>query len=125
MAEPKNAPAAAETAKAPATTENKNIGLAVRLAPVADSDLPVVANYTAVNISPGMAFIDFGFIEPGMLSALPRMVQQGTKLPENINCKLAVRVAMGYEALSNLQQQLAQVMTNLQAATAAAAKKAS
>lgn len=103
--------------------ENKNIGLGVRLAPVDDSDLPVVSNYTALNVSPGMAFIDFGFIEPGMLAALPRMVQQGSKLPENINCKLAVRVAMGYEALSNLQQQLTQVLSSLQAGSAGAAKK--
>ena len=95
----------------------------MRLTPVDDSDLPVVANYTAINVSPGMAFIDFGFIEPGMLAALPRMVQQGNKLPDNINCKLAVRVAMGYEAMSNLQQQLTQVLANLQANAGAAAKK--
>lgn len=114
-----------EVAAAAATAgqENKNIGLGVRLTPVDDSDLPVVANYTAINVSPGMAFVDFGFIEPGMLAALPRMVQQGSKLPENINCKLAVRVAMGYEALSNLQQQLTQVLANLQANATAAAKK--
>jgi len=113
---------AAPTPAAPAAAgqESKNIGLGVRLTPVDDSDLPVVANYTAINVSPGMAFIDFGFIEPGMLAALPRMVQQGNKLPDNINCKLAVRVAMGYEAMSNLQQQLTQVLTNLQAGANAA-----
>ncbi len=103
--------------------ENRNIGLGVRLTPVDDSDLPVVSNYTALNVSPGMAFIDFGFIEPGMLAALPRMVKEGSKLPENINCKLAVRVAMGYEALSNLRQQLTQMLSSLQANNAGAAKK--
>ncbi|MBM3347295.1 MAG: hypothetical protein FJY55_12470 [Betaproteobacteria bacterium] len=106
---------AAPAALAAAGQENRNIRLGVRLAPVDDFDLPVVANYTAINVSPGMAFIDFGFIKPGMLAALPRMVQQGSKLPENINCKLAVRVAMGYEALSNLQQQLTQVLEGLKA----------
>ncbi len=132
MSEQKTTPAKAPQASAnPAASapagESKNIGLSVRLTPVDDSDLPVVANYTAVNVSPGMAFVDFGFIEPGMLAALPRMVQQGNKLPENINCKLAVRVAMGFEALSNLQQQLSQVLANLQKASEAAAanKKAS
>lgn len=113
---------------APVTTQDggkeaKNIGLGVRLTPVDDSDLPVVSNYTALNVSPGMAFIDFGFIEPGVLAALPRMVQQGNKLPENINSKLAVRVAMGYEALSNLHGQLGQVLASLQAAASNAAKK--
>ncbi len=104
-------------------TENRSIGLGVRLTPIDDSDLPVVSNYTALNVSPGMAFIDFGFIEPGMLAALPRLVQQGSKLPENINCKLAVRVAMGYEALANLQQQLTQVLSSVQANNAGVAKK--
>ncbi len=103
--------------------ESKNIGLGVRLTPVDDSDLPVVSNYTAINVSPGMAFLDFGFIEPGMLAALPRMLQQGNKLPENINCKLTVRVAMGIEALSNLQQQLTQVMSTIQSNNAGTEKK--
>jgi len=58
-----------------------------------------------------------------MLAALPRLVQQGSKLPENINCKLAVRVAMGYEALANLQQQLTQVLSSVQANNAGVAKK--
>jgi hypothetical protein len=125
MADQKSAQTKSGEVAAPAAAgqESKNIGLGVRLTPVDDSDLPVVANYTAINVSPGMAFIDFGFIEPGMLAALPRMVQQGNKLPDNINCKLAVRVAMGYEAMSNLQQQLTQVLANLQANAGAAAKK--
>ena len=125
MAEQKGAPdkAAAVATQADGGKEHKNVGLGVRLTPVDDSDLPVVANYTALNASPGMAFIDFGFIEPGMLAALPRMLQQGNKLPENINCKLAVRVAMGYEALSNLQQQLTQVLASLQANAGTVAKK--
>ena len=107
--------AAVVEAKTAGDKETKNIGLGVRLTPVDDSDLPVVSNYTALNVTPGMAFVDFGFIEPGTLAALPRMVQQGSKLPDNINCKLAVRVAMGFEALSNLQQQLTQALAGIQA----------
>jgi hypothetical protein len=112
------------TSAAPAAAQNKTIGLSVRLTPVGDSDQPVVANYSAVNVSPGIAYIDFGFIEPGLLSALPRLVQEGTKLPENINCKLASRVALGFDALTNLHQQLTQVLTNLQQQATAARKQA-
>lgn len=110
-------PAAQESA--PAAAQNKTIGLSVRLTPVGDSDQPLVANYSAVNVSPGIAYIDFGFIEPGVLSALPRLVQEGAKLPDNINCKLAARVALGYDAMSNLHQQLTQVLNSLQQASAA------
>ena len=123
MADSKSTDKAPAVATQDAGKEAKNIGLGVRLTPVDDSDLPVVSNYTALNVSPGMAFIDFGFIEPGVLAALPRMVQQGNKLPENINSKLAVRVAMGYEALANLHGQLGQVLASLQAAAGNAAKK--
>jgi hypothetical protein len=90
--------------------------MSIRLVPVDNSDQPVVANYSSIDVAPGMTFIDFGFIEPGMLAALPRVARQGGKLPERISGKLAVRVAMGYDALANLHQQLGRVLTGLQAA---------
>jgi hypothetical protein len=94
---------------------NKPAGMGIRLAPVDNSDQPVVANYAALNISPGMVFVDFGFLEPGMLAALPRVAKEGGKLPERLNGKLAVRVAMGYDAVANLQQQLGRVLAGLNA----------
>lgn len=87
--------------------------LSLRLAPVNNSDQPVVANTSSVHLAPGMAYIDFGFIEPGVLAALPRVAQQGGKLPEEINGKLAVRVVMGFDVLAGLQQQLTRVMGEL------------
>jgi hypothetical protein len=102
--------------------QNRQMG--IRLAPVDNSDQPVVANYCAINVSPGMAFLDFGFLEPAMLAALPRMARSGGKLPERLNGKLAVRVALGYDALANLHQQMGQVLKGLsEAARAAGAKK--
>ena len=88
----------------------RTIGLGVRLVPAGDSDQPRVANYTSLTLAPGMAFIDFGFFEPSMLAALPRVAQQGGKLPEAINGRLATRVAMSYETLNNLHQQLASAL---------------
>ena len=46
------------------TSTGGDKSLALRLAPVGDSDQPIVANYTALNVSPGMVFVDFGFLEP-------------------------------------------------------------
>ena len=91
----------------------RTIGLGVRLVPTGDSDQPRVANYTALTLAPGMAFIDFGFFEPAMLAALPRVAQQGGKLPESINGRLATRVAMSYDTLANLQQQLTSALQGL------------
>jgi uncharacterized membrane protein len=80
--------------------------MVVRLAPVDNSDQPVVANYATVTVAPGIVFIDFGFIEPGLLAAIPKVAKQGGKLPQAVNGKLAVRVAMGYDALSILYRQI-------------------
>lgn len=114
-------PAGPDAAPA-ATAQSKGVNLGIRLVAGNDSDLPVVANYTALNVAPGMAFIDFGFLEPAVLTALPRVVQQGGKLPESINGKLAVRVAMGYDALANLHQQLGRVLAGASQQHASSAK---
>ena len=94
----------------------QTIGMGIRLVPSATSDQPVVANYSAVTLAPGMGFIDFGFLEPGMLATLPRLAKEGGKLPESINGRLAVRVALSYETLANLHQQLSKALGTLQAA---------
>ena len=91
--------------------EQKAKHLGLRLAPVEGSDQPVFANVCSVNVSPGVAFIDFGFLEPAMLAALPRVARSGGKLPERIEGKLAVRVALGVEALASLHQQLGRVLS--------------
>jgi hypothetical protein len=97
--------------------------MALRLMPVRDSDQPIVANYTALNVAPGMVFIDFGFLEPGMLAALPRVAREGGKLPETINGKLAARVALGYDAVAGLHRQLGSVLKGLSEAAAKAAQR--
>ena len=102
-----------EAQPSPQTEENKSAGMNVRLAPFGDSDQPVVANYTALNMSPGMAFIDFGFLEPAMLAELPHLARQGGTLPEHLEGTLAVRVALGYDVLANLHQQLGRVLQEL------------
>jgi hypothetical protein len=107
----KEAAGAAPAAGKSAGAQRKAMG--VRLVPVGDSDQPVVANYTTISLAPGMAFVDFGFLEPGVLAALPRVARQGGKLPERINGRLAVRVAMGYDALVGLQRQVTQVLRGL------------
>lgn len=105
-----------DEAAAGAGTEKGTKSLGIRLVPVADSDQPVLANYTNLNVAPGMVFIDFGFLEPAMLAALPRVAKAGGKLPESVNGKLAVRVAMGFDAVSMLHQQLDRLIASARAA---------
>jgi hypothetical protein len=121
MAEQKSKKETEQAAAASDARETKRLG--IRLQPVNNSDQPVLSNYTALNVSPGMVFIDFGFLEPGMLAALPRVARAGGKLPESVNGKLAVRVAMGFDGLANFHQQLGQVLTQLRQAATARPKK--
>ena len=111
---------AEETGKkdAPAQTETKKkpVGLNVKLLPASPSDQPVLANYTTLNVAPGLLYIDFGFLEPGLLSALPRVARAGGKIPETINGRLAVRVAVGLDVMQNLHQQLGRVIAEMSAA---------
>src|SRR5262245_6071621 len=106
------------------TSQATTARLGIRLMPAGNSDQPVVANYCSINVAPGMAFIDFGFLEPSMLAALPRVARSGGKLPERINGRLAVRVALGYDALAGLHQQIGRVLTGLRQQAAGGKKNA-
>jgi len=113
----------AEKAAAPAVAGVKPITMNVRLAPVNNSDQPLLANIATLNMSPGMGFVDFGFLEPGILNSLQGMATQGAKMPEELNGKLVVRVALGYDAMANLHQQLSRALTAIQAQQQGAAAK--
>ena len=89
-------------ASAVAGQEPRSVSLGVRLVPVDNSDQPLFANYTTVNATPGVAFLDFAFLEPSVLLALPHV----EKVPESINGRLVVRVALAPDALQNLARQL-------------------
>lgn len=100
-------PQAPQERKAPAANPK------VRLAPVDGSEKPVMSNYAAFETTPGIVYIDFGFIEPAVIGALQRAVHAGAPLPEQINGRMAVRVAVGVDVLQNIHQQMGHVLNTL------------
>jgi hypothetical protein len=90
------------------TPEKK--GVNVQLVPSADSERPVLSNFTTLHPAPGMVLMDFGFLEPGALAALSQMARSGKKMPERINGRLATRVALSYESLATLHQQIGRLL---------------
>ena len=86
--------------------------VAVRLIPANDSDLPVVCNFTRVQLSPAGALIDFGFLEPAGLALLARTARTGGKMPDAVNGRLAARFALTPDALTVLHQQLGQALSS-------------
>ena len=100
--------AAKEAAKQPAKQ-----AVNLQLMPANGSDQPVLANVTMVEPTAGVALLDFGFLDPGTMSALSRMARAGKQVPERLNGRLAARVAISYEALATLHQQIGGVLQAL------------
>ena len=106
-------------AKSDAKPDAKATQIAVRLVPADGSDRPVLANYVSLQPASGMLLLDFGFLEPAVLAALPNVARRGGKLPESLNGRLAVRVAMGYDSAMQLQNQLTRLMEQMSKAAQA------
>ena len=103
-----------------ATRARQRMG--VCFASVNNADQSIVANYAMVNVEQGMAFTKFGFLESGMRAAIPRVAKQGGMLPQAVNGKLAVRMAIGFDGLAGLHRQLENTLFRLQPNTAAREK---
>ena len=82
----------------------------LQLVPANGSDQPVLANVTTVAPTAGVALLDFGFLDPGAMAAVSRMARAGRQVPERLNGRLAARVAISYEALATLHQQIGGVL---------------
>ncbi|MFM8551868.1 MAG: hypothetical protein ACKOCD_06080 [Nitrospiraceae bacterium] len=91
------------------------IQMAVELGVGSPQDQPVLANYATVSVAQGLAYLDFGFIEPAVLAMVAQAAQQGKPLPKTLKGARAVRVAVGLDVMQRLQQQLTQTLTQLRA----------
>jgi hypothetical protein len=87
--------------------------LRLRLMPSNHSDVPIVSNTTIVLPGQGFVYVDFGFIDPALLPALGQMARQGSKLPDQIDGRLAARVALSFDVVQQLHQQLGGVLQHL------------
>jgi hypothetical protein len=106
MSEPKDAP----------------IALNVRLAPSDSSAHPRMTNYANVGMAQGIAYLDFGFIEPALLASVAKMAKDGPAAPKRVDGSLITRVAMDILALARLHKQIQQVLIGLQGAQKPKAK---
>lgn len=93
---------------------DKSVAVNVRLKPVSPSDQPILANYTHVGLSDGLAYVDFGFLEPALLSAVVKRAKQGEAVPKQLEGIRAARVALPLDSVVRLYQQLQQVLVGLQ-----------
>ena len=94
----------------------------VRLKPVDHSNLPHQTNYSHVGVAQGIAYLDFGFIEPTLLGAIAKTAKDGQAAPKGIDGQLVTRVAMGVDVLARLHQQIQNVLVSLRDARQPKAK---
>lgn len=92
------------------------IALNVRLKSSESSAHPRAANYTNVGIAQGIAYLDFGFVEPALLAAIAKTAKDSQAAPKGLDGHLVTRVAMDIGSLARLQQQIQQVMGSLRSA---------
>ncbi len=95
--------------------KDTTIALNVRLKPSEASAHPRAVNYTNVGVAQGMAYLDFGFIEPAVLAAIAKTAKDGQAAPKGLDGHLVTRVAMDVGSLVRLQRQIQQVLGGLQA----------
>ena len=93
--------------------KEKTIALNVRLKPSESSAHPRATNYTNVGVAQGIAYVDFGFIEPTLLVAIAKTAKDGQSAPKGLEGALVTRVAMSVDVLARLHQQIQQVLISV------------
>jgi len=91
----------------------KTIPLNVRWMPSESSARPLATNYTNVCVTPGIAYVDFGFIEPALLGAIAKTSKDGQAAPKGLEGHLVARVAMGVDVLARLHRQIQQALVTM------------
>jgi hypothetical protein len=102
--------------------KDKTIELNVRLNPSESSAHPRATNYTNVAVAQGIAYLDFGFIEPRLLAAIAKTAKDGQTAPKGLEGALVTRVAMSVDVLARLHQQTQQVLVTMRDARQAKPK---
>lgn len=101
---------------------DKTIAFKVRLKPSESSAHPRATNYTNVGVAQGIAYLDFGFIEPTLLAAIAKTAKDGQAAPKGLEGALVTRVAMSVDVLARLHQQIQQILVGLREARKAKSK---
>jgi hypothetical protein len=102
--------------------KDKTVALNVRLKPSESSAHPRATNYTNVGVAQGIAYLDFGFIEPTVLAAIAKTAKDGQAAPKGLDGALVTRMAMGVDVLAQLHQQIQHVLVSMRNARGAKPK---
>jgi hypothetical protein len=68
-------------------------------------------------VAQGIAYLDFGFIEPALLAAVAKTAKDGQAAPKGLDGHLVTRVALPLDNLVQLHQQIQQLLVGLRTAS--------
>ena len=97
-------------------SKNGTLALNVKLTPTDVSAHPKAASHSNVGVAQGIAYVDFGFIEPTVLAAIAKTAKDSQAVPKGLDGHLVTRVAMPLDGLVRLHQQIRQVLAGLREA---------
>ncbi|MBB3121699.1 hypothetical protein [Pseudoduganella violacea] len=97
---------AKESAAQPSRTAQADI----ELRPVDHSDQPILANFVALQASPGLVFLDFGFLDFQAINSIARLANDNTTGPTSFRGRLVCRVALTGDTVASLVRQLNQLV---------------
>ena len=98
-------------------SKDQTMAVNVRLKPSESSAHPRATNYTNVGVAQGIAYVDFGIIEPTLLAAIAKTAKDGQAAPKGLEGALVTRVAMGVDVLARLHQQIQHVLIGVREAS--------
>ncbi len=93
---------------------DKATAVNVWLKPGGEHERPQLVNYTHVGIDKGLAYVEFGVLEPALLGLVARRVKQGEAIPQQLNGTKAAGVSLPLPSAIRLNQQLQQMLGSLQ-----------
>ncbi|PXW89615.1 hypothetical protein C8R34_10414 [Nitrosomonas sp. Nm84] len=91
------------------TSRQQALQINVKMQQNQHTSQPIYANFTAVQGGQRVIIVDFGFVDPQLITTLNRMARSGEKTPDTIDATMSCRIALSIEAASQLAQQLSQL----------------
>ena len=80
--------------------KDKVLALNVRLKSSDLSAHPRATNHTNVGVAEGIAYLDFGFIEPSLIGAVANSAKNGQAAPKGIDGQLVSRLGRTFSTTS-------------------------
>ncbi|MDV6342465.1 hypothetical protein R2083_12660 [Nitrosomonas sp. Is35] len=82
----------------------------IRIKQMDNSIQPIYSNVTSALGSKEIVMLDFGYLDIQLIASLNRMLASGENIPNIIDAKMTCRVALNFDAVSQLIKQLNNIL---------------